>query len=125
MLWRKMWRELKENKGTYFACVVIITMGLMVFTSFSIVVDNLYSAQKNFYLQQNFADGFAEVEAMPLSEVKKLKAIEGIKEIEGRLSKEVRVLTSDSKENVYLRLFSLDPEQTNPINGVLLEKGTL
>ncbi|HHY06396.1 MAG TPA: FtsX-like permease family protein [Clostridia bacterium] len=124
MLWRKMWRELKENKGTYFACVVIITMGLMVFTSFSIVVDNLYSAQKNFYLQQNFADGFAEVEAMPLSEVKKLKAIEGIKEIEGRLSKEVRVLTSDSKENVYLRLFSLDPEQTNPINGVLLEKGT-
>ncbi|MDD2432839.1 MAG: hypothetical protein PHX01_03965, partial [Clostridia bacterium] len=113
MLWRKMIRELKENKGAYLACVVIITIGLMVFTSFSIVVDNLYSAQKNFYLQQNFADGFAEVEAIPLSEVKKLKAIEGIKEIEGRLSKEVRVLTSDSKENVYLRLFFLDPEQTN------------
>ena len=29
MLWRKMFRDLKENKGAYFACVVIITIGLM------------------------------------------------------------------------------------------------
>ena len=137
MLWRKMFRDLKENKGAYFACVVIITIGLMFFTAFSIVVENLYSAQENFYREQNFADGFAEVKAMPLSEVSKLQAIEGIKDIEGRLSKEVQVLNfaskntfskkkiaSHSEENIYLRLFSIDPKKTNPINGVFLEQGS-
>jgi putative ABC transport system permease protein len=137
MLWRKMFRDLKENKGAYFACVVIITIGLMFFTAFSIVVENLYSAQENFYREQNFADSFAEVKAMPLSEVSKLQAIEGIKDIEGRLSKEVQVLNfaskntfskkkiaSHSEENIYLRLFSIDPKKTNPINGVFLEQGS-
>jgi putative ABC transport system permease protein len=109
----------------------------MFFTAFSIVVENLYSAQENFYREQNFADGFAEVKAMPLSEVSKLQAIEGIKDIEGRLSKEVQVLNfaskntfskkkiaSHSEENIYLRLFSIDPKKTNPINGVFLEQGS-
>jgi len=138
MLWRKMFRDLKENKGAYFACVVIITIGLMFFTAFSIVVENLYSAQEKFYQEQNFADGFAEVKAMPLSEISKLQAIEGISDIQGRLSKEVSVLnfnsqknnlnnnegTLHSEENVYLRLYSVDPEKIDPINGVFLEKGS-
>lgn len=127
MLWRKMFRDLMENKGAYFACVVIITIGLMFFTAFSIVVDNLYSAQKNFYQKQNFADGFADIKAMPLSEINKLQAIEGIRDIEGRLSKEVQVLnirTPNNEENIYLRLYSVDPEKAHPINGIHLEHGS-
>lgn len=131
MLWRKLYRDLKENKGAYLACIVIILIGLMVYTSFSIVMDNLHSSQQNFYYQQNFADGFAEVKAMPLSEVAKLQALEGIKAIQGRLIKDVRVLSlggkgeggEKSKEEVYLRLVSTDPGTPRPINDVFLEKG--
>ena len=124
MLRRKMFRELMENKGTYIACISIIVIGLMVFASFSIVMDNLQNAKNTFYHNQNFADGFAEVKAMPYQELEKLQDLEGIDNIQGRLIKEVRVLRTDSKESIYLRLISIDPHNNVPINGVLLEKGT-
>ncbi len=129
MLWRKLFRDIKENKGAYFACITIIIIGLMVYSSFSIVMDNLNSAQKDFYYRQNFADGFADVKAMPLAEVKKLQALEGIKAIQGRLIKNVRVLKigdnqlKNRQEEVYLRLISIDPNNRQPINNVHLLKG--
>lgn len=123
MLWKKLCRDLKENKGAYIACIVIIAMGLMIFTAFSMVVDNLRMSQQDFYQNQNFADGFIEVQACPFSKIKNLELIDGIKEIQGRLVKDVRLLAPGREDNVYLRLISLDPAQANPINGMLLLQG--
>ncbi|ADL08595.1 ABC transporter permease [Thermosediminibacter oceani] len=123
MLWRKMIRDLKENKGSYIACTVIIVMGLLVFTAFTTVVGSLRDSQQKFYKEQNFADGFIKVQAIPRSEVKNLESIEGIKKIQGRLVKDVMVLKPGVKDNVYLRLVSIDPGISNPINGVLLTRG--
>lgn len=123
MLWRKVFRDLKENKGTYIASIVIITIGLMVFTSFSIMVDNLHSSQQSFYKDQNFADGFAEVVALPFSDLDRLDTIEGISEIEGRMVKDVRVLFPNRTENVFLRLVSINPNKAHPINGIHLTQG--
>jgi len=124
MLWRKMFRDLNENKGAYIACIAIVAIGLMMFTSFSIVMDNLLASQENFYYYEKFADGFAEMQSMPYSEVDKLRSLEGINEIQGRLIKEVRVIFPGREDNVYLRLISVDPENNAPINGVRLDKGT-
>jgi putative ABC transport system permease protein len=128
MLRRKLFRDIKENKGAYLASITIILIGLMVYSSFSIVVDSLISAQQKFYTQQNFADGYAEVLSMPPSEVKKLESLDGIKDIQGRLVKEVRVLrvgnkAADPDEDIYLRLVSTDPDEPRPINDVQLQKG--
>lgn len=130
MLWRKLFRDIKENKGAYLACITIILIGLMVYSSFSIVMDNLYFSQKDFYYRQNFADGFADVKSLPLSEVKKLQSLEGIKALQGRLIKDVRVLKignennqRNDQEEVYLRLISTDPGNPQPINDVHLLKG--
>ncbi len=123
MLYRKMIRDLKENKGAYLACIVIITLGLLVFTAFSTMVETLQTSQQSFYENQNFADGFVQVKAIPRDEVKKLKDIEGIKEIQGRLVKEVMVLKPESKKNVYLRLVSVEPGRENPINAAFLNAG--
>ena len=48
MLIRKMLRELLENKTAYFASLVIIIIGLLIYTSISIVMDNLYAAKYSF-----------------------------------------------------------------------------
>ncbi len=121
MLRRKVLRDMKENKGAYAACIVVIVIGLTMFSSFSIVIDNLTLAQKDFYQEQNFADGFAEVRSMPYREVEKLKSIPGIKDIQGRMVEDVRVLMPN--KDVYLRLVSVDPLKENPINGVHLTEG--
>ncbi len=124
MLKRKMLRDLMENKLAYSACLVIITIGLMLYTSISIVMDNLYEAKDNFYREARFADGFARIRGMPEAQVSRLAAIEGIAEIEGRLVKDVRVLYPEQEKNVYLRLVSLPGDKANPINTPLLMEGS-
>ena len=118
-----MLRDLHENIGAYLACMVIVIIGLMVFTSFSMVRDNLQSARDRFYKNQNFADGFVQLRSLPYSEVEKLRRIKGIAAIEGGMVKDVRVIFPDRQDNTYLRLISLDPELANPINGMLLIQG--
>ncbi|NLI90824.1 MAG: FtsX-like permease family protein [Peptococcaceae bacterium] len=123
MLFRKMRRDLMQQKGAYTACIIVIAIGLMVYSSMSMVMDNLLLSRDSFYKSQNFADGFAEVEGIPYSQVARLGEVDGIKQIQGRLIKDVRVVMPDRQDNVYLRLVSVDTSQSSLINDVLLEKG--
>lgn len=127
MLFRKMKRDLWEQKGAYAACIVVIAIGLMVYSSMSMVMDNLLLSQKTFYDNQNFADGFAEVQTYPSSRISKLAKINGINQIQGRLIKDVRVINPGGEEkdevNTYLRLVSVDTSEAKLINDVLLEEG--
>lgn len=123
MLRRKMIRDMKENKGAYAACIAVIIIGLMIFTSYSVVMDNLTLAQKDFYEKQNFADGFAEIRSMPYREAEKLKSIPGIKDLQSRMVEDVRVLLPGRNNDIYLRLVSVDPSKGDPINGVRIKKG--
>lgn len=133
MLFRKMLRDLKEQKGAYLACIVVIAIGLMVYTSMSMVMDNLLLSKDSFYINQNFAEGFIDVQGYPYSQISRLAEIDGIEQIQGRLIKDVRVTGSSSEpsetgpdheeENVYLRLVSVDTSQAIPLNKVLLAQG--
>ena len=49
MLWKKMWRELRENKAAYLACITVIAIGLMLFVSMSVIVEGLSEAKNTFY----------------------------------------------------------------------------
>lgn len=124
MLFKKMLRDLKENKGAYIACISIIVIGLMIYSAYSMVLNNLLSSQQDFYTDYNFADGFADVKEMPYSQINELKSIEGINDLQGRLVKDVRVLFPNRDDNVYLRLVSIDTTQDKLINGIELIQGT-
>lgn len=89
MLHRKVIRDMKENKGAYVACIIVITIGLMVFTTYSLVMDTLTLAQQDFYKKQNFAEDFAKVRAIPYREAEKLRNIPGIKDLQGRMLEDV------------------------------------
>lgn len=123
MLFRKMLRDLKENKTAYAACIIVIAIGLMVFTSMSMVIEDFERAINDFYTNQNFGEGFANIIGMPLSEIKRLEKIEGIEAIQGRLIKDVRLYAPDKEENIYLRLVSVFPNEAYPINDVYLMEG--
>jgi putative ABC transport system permease protein len=123
MLWRKIWRDLWENKTAYLACLIVIVIGLMVFTSMSMVYKDLMAAKESFYREARFADGFAQVRGIPAQELARLANIEGIESLEGRMVFDVRVLMPEKEEGVHLRLVSLHPGQTNPINEAVLLEG--
>lgn len=124
MLWRKMLRDLWENKGAYIACVIIIVIGLMVFTSYSMVMDNLLLSKDNFYREQNFAEGFIEIQGMPSGKLEDLKRdYTELDILQGRIVKDARVLIPGREDN-YLRLVSLDIAQERILNDVQLIQGS-
>jgi len=124
MLWRKMWRDMAENKIAYIACTIVIAIGLMTYTSMSMSKDHLFAAKDEFYRNYHFADGFAKVKAIPLPRAQSiLTDVEGVDQVNGRLVKEVGVLTP-SLENVYLRLISYDETQRHRLNDVQLLQGS-
>lgn len=125
MLWRKMWRNLWENKAAYLACIAVIAIGLMVYTSISIVFDSLITARENFYRDYRFANGFIRVRGMPQSQVDRLREAEGVDEVDGRLVKDVRVLSEDREENVFLRLVSIRPGQQGRLNDIRINEGVM
>ncbi|NLK53027.1 MAG: ABC transporter permease, partial [Syntrophomonadaceae bacterium] len=125
MLWRKMWRDLAENKAAYLACITVIAIGLMLFTSMSVVFEGLNEARNNFYAEYRFADGFVRVRGISQTQVDRLSSVEGVAQLEGRLVKDARVYFPDREENVYLRLVSIRPEQTDRLNDVRIIEGTL
>ncbi|HZK86179.1 MAG TPA: ABC transporter permease, partial [Desulfosporosinus sp.] len=108
MLRRKAWRDILENKGVYFACVVVIAIGLMVFTSMSVVVESLDRAQKEFYSETHFGDGFISVTGYPENKVNSLTFLPGIDQAEGRIVKDVRLLDQKQDSNRYLRMVSIN-----------------
>lgn len=124
MLWRKMFREILENRVAYLACTIVIAIGLMLYASMSMSKDNLIFAKDELYREFHFADGFAKVKAIPYSRVKSLEEIEGVSIANGRLVKDVRVLTENANDNVYLRLVSLHEKEEHTLNGVMLLQGS-
>ena len=116
MLHKKMLRDMISNKGSYLACLVLIIIGLTVFVSFSIAKDNMYLSKDRLYREQNFAHGFVKVESMPESQVERVTRVEGVKEVSGRLVKEVRMHNQTGDESVYLQLVSQDLEKPERLN---------
>ena len=123
MLMKKMIRDMLSNKGSYLACLLLITLGLMIFMGFSIANDNLQLGKDTLYEEQTFAHGFAEVESMLKRDVANLADIEGVDKVSGRLVKEVRVYEEDQEESVYLRLFSQNLDDPKRINNYMVENG--
>lgn len=125
MLFRKMIRDILENKLAYVACAIVITIGLVAYTSMSMAKDNLFIARDEFFRQNRLADGFATIKSMPYAKLSDIRDIQGIDKVQGRLVKDVRVLMPDSEKNVYLRLVSLDLNDKSPLDDISVQKGAM
>lgn len=123
MLLRKMLRDLSVNKGSYLACTAIIAIGITIYNVFSIGYDNFYISLDTYYKTYHFADGFAEFKSMPITELKELSQIPGIKVIGGRYIKDVKYVSNDKEYSVYLRLISYNPSEKNALNGFKVLEG--
>lgn len=125
MLFKKMMRDIWNQKGTYMACVTIMVIGLMTFNLFSIGYDNFSQSRAVYYDKMNFAEGFATIKGMPVSELKTLEGLDEIRKIEGRLVKDVRIIEEGDSSNAYLRLISFHPEASKSLNQFELQSGSL
>ena len=112
ILRKKAWRDIKENAGVFLACIVVIAIGLLIYTTMSIVFENTYKAQQNFYSETHFADGFIKVTGYPENKVNSLTLLSGVDQVEGRIVKDVRLIDQQKDSNRYLRMVTMN--LTNP-----------
>ncbi|MDR2024961.1 MAG: ABC transporter permease [Hungatella sp.] len=103
--------SLKRNKGSYVACVLVLTLGVLVFVSILSVLGQIRKGINQYYEETNFGDGFAEVIAMPSTDLNQLKALPGISAAEGVLSKEVRVDFTDSTDLITIKLIGVGTDK--------------
>ena len=122
ILFRKMIRDMLENKLAYIACIIVMSMGLMTYSAMSIVMINLNNAKADFYDSYQMADAFANVQSIPINRLDDLTDIEGVKAVNGVLKQDVQV-KMDGAENVYLRLNSYDTTAPFRINDVFVSDG--
>jgi putative ABC transport system permease protein len=125
VLRKKMIREIKENKGVYIACMVVIAIGLLAYTSMSIVLENLERSQADFYEDTHFADGFIKLTSYPENKVNTLGSLPGIDGIEGRLIKDVRIFEEKPDTNRSLRMVSINRTTPPELNQIQLFNGRL
>ncbi len=121
-LFKKLLRDLLDHKGANIAAMVVIAVGLMMYSSFSMVMDTLTLSIDRFYAQSAFPDGFASARAIPEKSVDNIKDVEGVNQAEGRLIEDIRIrdgFGTASPETKYIRTISI----TQNVGGYLLEKG--
>ena len=108
-----VFRGSKKNLATYIGAVLIIALGIFICVSMLETVLNLSVQVNQYYKDKKLGDVFVNVTAMPKSKLEKLKKIEGISEVSGVLSEEVRLLTDETDSIVSVHLIGYEDTPLN------------
>ena len=111
MLLKKAARAIWANKTSYFACVFLIAIGILMYTAMNTAGEGLYTSTLAFYRDYNLSDIFAKVDGMPVSSAGRLHDIEGIETADLRYVMDVRAEAPLSDEIITLRLVAIDPKE--------------
>lgn len=124
ILFKKAMRSIWRGKRSYIACIVLMMIGIAVYTSFNLLFINLTAAENKMYGDQRFADAFAKVRGIPLNAAEALTSINGIEKADGRITVDARVTLPGKEEKIItLRIHSFDPGEHEPLNAFLITQG--
>lgn len=115
-------RMIGHSKGQFFSIVAIVAAALSVYVLFNITAVNINQAVDDYYRLTNINDILVQVVRVPDSALEKLKAVDGVKDVQGRLSFDVPLRVADVEEKVNLRLVSV-PAKGERINKLYFRSG--
>lgn len=121
----KMLRDIRRSFSAYGVAAAIVALGFAGYSVLSIAVDQLEESRKYFFDKSSFCDAFAEVQQAPISVVRELEKIEGVRRAEGRIVKDAQV--KGMEKDTELKLISYNKGGLNiPLlsRGMLSEMGT-
>ncbi len=102
-IYKKLFRDLLEHKGANFAAIIVIAIGIMLFSGASKTMDDIYFSKLTFYQECVFPDVYASVIAAPMTFDKSFNKPDTIKSMQGRIIEDVKVLNTHKT----LRLISI------------------
>lgn len=108
-------RMISHSKGQFISVAVIVAVALCIYMLFNMSAVNLKNAISNFYDLANFNDIHVQLVKIPQGAINDLKAIDGIEEVQGRVSLDVPLRVENEDEKVNIRMISL-PKDEERIN---------
>ncbi len=112
-------------KGQVFAITLVVTSGVATFIMFISTMHSLDFTRNKFYREYNFADVFVNLKRAPESLKDKLTSINGVNQLETRVSASAKLDIKGYNESVTGKIVSI-PDDGNPlINRLYIRKGRL
>lgn len=119
ILFKKALRSIWNNKNSYFACIILISIGVMIYVSLGVSVKDLDSSKTKYYKDYRLADIFATVSSIPKTEENTLLKIEGIEDVQFRHIYDAKVNMPNNNKLITMRLISYDTSIPNHINEII------
>jgi len=114
---KKSIRSIVRNRGSYTACVIVLSLGILMFISVGSILAQVQNGIQSYYEEYRFGDAFATLQqGIPDNYIDKLKEIEGIREAEGTLTATYKANLGSSQEIIKIKLISAEPEVEKKIN---------
>lgn len=116
-----LFRMIKNSIGQFLAVLVIIIVGIGVFTSLNMTSVNMKNTVDSYYKENHFADIFIQMDRLPFRSIDQIERLPGITKAEGRISMDVPVITEELKNRVTLRLITTTDQEEGLNKSTILE----
>jgi putative ABC transport system permease protein len=120
---RKLLRDLVHMKGQAFAVGIIIACGVGILIMALGALQSLQQSRAIYYEHYRFADVFAQVKRAPERLSSEIRQIDGVQQVETRISRIVTLDIPGLEEPANGQLVSIPDEGEPILNGVLLYEG--
>lgn len=121
-LTKKMIRDLRATKGQMISLMIVVSLGVMLYSGINATFLNLSSASTAYYREYRFADYWINVVSAPSTILSVLEDSPEILKAEGRLSTDLSI--TQSGVNGTVRVQTLPDHNQQVLNDVKLISGT-
>ncbi len=122
---RKMLRDLGRMRGQAVAIGFVILAGVAAYVSMAGTMHTLQRTLDRYYADYAFADGFASVRRAPESAAERIRALEGVREVETRVVAMVHLDVPGFPEPVSGLVVSVPEGRPPVLNRLHIRKGRL
>lgn len=121
ILFRNLFRDIKKSKGQFISILIIVTLGVMFYTSLNSVFKNLSNSSNKYYEEYRLADIWIDLYKAPSSIKEKVENMPNVKMATGRIVKDASI--NISEENATLRFITLPDEKIDIVNDIVIKSG--
>ncbi len=124
LLLKKTWRDIWLKKWLVLTLAIVVALACAAYVGMSSIYDDLKYARDQYYQLHNLADFGVQAKAIPKQEIKKLKKLDNVSQLAGRIRSRVTFSQLGSHSNLVSgEAFSIADTSGKKLNGLHLESG--
>ena len=121
---RKLLRDLWASKLQYGALVLLLTLGIAIFSGSYVGYLNLVGSEEKTYEELLLADAFFRVVEAPAEVAQEVAGIPGVEAVEGRIVRDIGLADPENPaELLSARMISVPDSGRPTVNNLMIERG--